>query len=76
MKKIYNILNYYLLKISMKNIIIHSLNPNYIYLPFDCYDRNIALIIYIPNHMLLKSVLDKNNTNIILNFPIFSPLIK
>ena len=73
------------------NEIINSLNKNYIYLPFDCYERNIASIMYIPNHTLLKIVLDnynyqlndmynfiniKNQTNIITNFPIFSPLIK
>ena len=73
------------------NEIINLLNENYIYLPFDCYERNIASIMYIPNHILLKIVLDnynyqlndmynfiniKNQTNIITNFPIFSPLIK
>jgi hypothetical protein len=73
------------------NEIINSLNQNYIYLPFDCYERNIASIMYIPNHSLLKIILDKydyqlndmynfikikNETNMITNFPIFSPLIR
>lgn len=73
------------------NEIVNSFNENYIYLPFDCYKRNIASIMYIPNHTLLKNVLDKynyqlndmynfmnikNETNMITNFPIFSPSIK
>ena len=69
------------------NEIINLLNENYIYLPFDCYERNIASIMYIPNHSLLKIILDKydyqlndmcnfikikNETNMITNFPIFA----
>jgi hypothetical protein len=57
-----------------------------IYLPFDTFNRNIASIMYIPNHKIFKSVLDhyednlndmenfsyiKQKTNYIENFPIF-----
>jgi hypothetical protein len=57
-----------------------------IYLPFDTFTRNIASIMFIPNHTIFKSVLDKYDfskndmenfsviqaqTGIIENFPIF-----
>jgi len=57
-----------------------------IYLPFDTFTRNIASIMYIPNHTIFKTVLDKydfskndmenfsiiqSQTGIIENFPIF-----
>jgi hypothetical protein len=69
------------------NILLDKLNNTNIYIPFDTFNRNIASIIYIPNHNLLKLVLDnydlnKNDmenfslinkkTNIITNFPIFN----
>lgn len=68
------------------NLLINKINNNFIYLPFDSFDRNIASIMYIPNHNILKIVLDnydlnKNDmynfssimkkTNLINNFPIF-----
>jgi hypothetical protein len=58
-----------------------------IYMPFDCYKRNIASIVYIPNSTILKQVLGEYNyskndmenfyyikqkTNLIKNFPIFN----
>ena len=68
------------------NTILNKLNNNKIYLPFDTFERNIASIMYIPNHNIFKSVLDlydlnKNDmfnfsriqkqTGLIENFPIF-----
>jgi len=61
-------------------------NKNYIYIPFDSYNRNIASIMYIPNKDIFKETLDnydnnKNDmenfayiqktTNLIQNLPIF-----
>lgn len=61
-------------------------DKNQIYIPFDTYNRNIASIVYIPNHEIFKCVLDnydfgKNDmenfsliqkkTGLIDNFPIF-----
>lgn len=57
------------------------------YMPFDCYKRNIASIVYIPNQTILRKVLDeydynkndmenfyniKYKTNLIKHFPIFN----
>jgi hypothetical protein len=68
------------------DILINSFNNNYMYLPFDTYKRNIASIMYIPNHDIFKIILDnyqfnlndmenfsiiKQKTNLIDNFPIF-----
>jgi hypothetical protein len=68
------------------NILDDKLNKNKIYLPFDTFTRNIASIMYIPNHNVFKSVLDlydfnqndmfnfsriKKQTGLIYNFPIF-----
>lgn len=62
------------------------LNQNYIYIPFDSYNRNIASIMYIPDKDIFKESLDKYNfnkndmenfayiqktTNLIQNLPIF-----
>jgi hypothetical protein len=59
---------------------------NRMYIPFDSFTRNIASIIYIPNHALFKNILDRYNlvqndmynfrnilvkTNYIDTFPIF-----
>lgn len=39
--------------------ILHSrLHGTKLYLPFDSYSRNIASIMYIPNHIIFKQVLD------------------
>lgn len=61
-------------------------NKNYIYIPFDSYNRNIASIMYIPNEKIFKQALDNYNfnkndmenfvyiqktTNLIQNLPIF-----
>jgi len=68
------------------DILLKYLDNNYIYLPFDRYTRNIASIMYIPNHFKFKMILDnydrnksdmenfsiiKNKTNLIKKFPIF-----
>jgi hypothetical protein len=57
-----------------------------LYIPFDCYERNVASIVYIPNHKIYHEILkeydcsksDMDNfskiqkiTNLIENFPIF-----
>lgn len=62
------------------------LDKTKIYMPFDTFTRNIASIMYIPNHSIFKTVLDKydfskndmenfsiiqSQTGIIENFPIF-----
>lgn len=71
------------------DILDSCLNKNYIYLPFDTFYRNIASIMYIPNHNIFKLVLDnydmtkndmenfsiiKQKTGLITNFPIFNSL--
>ena len=63
-----------------------KLNKKYLYIPFDTYNRNIASIMYIPNFIVFKNILDKydftkndmenfsyikQNTGLIQNFPIF-----
>lgn len=45
--------------------IINKFDNKYIYIPFDSYNRNIASIIYIPNHDILRNVL--NNYDITKN---------
>ena len=62
------------------------IDPNFMYIPFDTYRRNIASIIYIPNKEIYKTILDnydfnkndmenfcfiKQKTGLIKNFPIF-----
>jgi len=37
--------------------------PSPIYLPFDCYDRSIASIVYIPTHEILGKVLEHYDAN-------------
>ena len=68
------------------DILLDELNKEQFYIPFDCYDRTIASIVYIPNAMVLNNILsnydtnktDMNNfshiqkkTGLINNFPIF-----
>jgi hypothetical protein len=68
------------------NVLEKHLNKNCLYIPFDTYKRNIASIMYIPNHYTFKNILDvydfnkndmenfshvKSTTNLIKNFPIF-----
>ena len=68
------------------NVLIPFLNPNFMYIPFDSYDRTIASIVYIPNVNIYKEILDHYNLNtndmynfhnikyktgLIMNFPIF-----
>jgi hypothetical protein len=63
-----------------------KLNPRFVYLPFDSFRRNVASIMYIPNHSIFKSALDcydinrfdmenfseiRRQTQLIRNFPIF-----
>ncbi|MFZ4600263.1 MAG: hypothetical protein ACOYNN_16610 [Terrimicrobiaceae bacterium] len=60
--------------------------PTKLYIPFDTFKRNIASIVYIPNHSIFKTILDKydfkrndmenfseieKTTNLIEHFPIF-----
>jgi len=62
------------------------IDPNFMYIPFDTYRRNIASIMYIPNKEIYKTILDnydfnkndmenfcfiKQKTGLIKNFPIF-----
>jgi hypothetical protein len=68
------------------NVLLNKLDKKYVYIPFDTFTRNIASIIYIPDHNIFKNILDnydKNNndmynfslimrnTNLIDTFPIF-----
>jgi hypothetical protein len=73
------------------NILNSRLDKSKIYLPFDSYSRSIASIVYIPEHSLLKSVLDQYNygeddmynfasirtlvPGLIDQFPIYRPLL-
>jgi hypothetical protein len=67
------------------DVIADKLDRNYMYIPFDCYNRNIASIVFIPNHEVFKNILDnydyslndmdnfsiiQKNTQLINNFPI------
>jgi len=71
------------------NTLNYVLDKNFMYVPFDTFNRNIASIMYIPNSDVLKNVLDRYNkskndmenfsaikreTNLIQNFPIFPSL--
>lgn len=68
------------------DILQQYLDNNYMYIPFDCYMRNIASIMYIPDHHKFKIILDnydfgrsdmdnffaiQTKTNLIKKFPIF-----
>jgi hypothetical protein len=68
------------------DILMNNLDTNYIYMPFDSFQRNILSIIYIPNHTIWKKILDnydfnkndmenflqiKHKTKLIEHFPIF-----
>lgn len=68
------------------NLLREKLDRNYMYIPFDTFQRNIASIMYIPNHSVFKDILDhydmnkndmdnfaniKTNLRLIQNFPIF-----
>lgn len=70
-------------------MLLSSLTSNHIYIPFDCYKRSIASIVYFPNHEILKILLDHYSSdktdmenfsliskkiNIIENFPIFNSI--
>jgi len=66
--------------------LIDKVNKQFIYVPFDTFERNIASIMYIPNKDIYKVILDnydfnkndmenfsiiKQKTGLIQNFPIF-----
>jgi hypothetical protein len=68
------------------NSIINEFNKKYIYMPFDCYNRNISSIMYIPCYEVFNEVLKyydpnkndmenfvqiKKKTNLIQTLPIF-----
>lgn len=68
------------------NVLDNVVDKTKIYLPFDTFTRNIASIMFIPNHAVFKTVLDKydfakndmenfsiiqSQTGLIENFPIF-----
>ena len=73
------------------DILKSRLDETKIYLPFDSYSRSVACIVYIPEHALLKSVLDQYNYSdndmcnfaniraavpgLIDQFPIYRPLL-
>jgi len=71
------------------DILIPACNPTYVYMPFDCWNRNIASIVYIPNHVVFGNILQhydhtqtdmanfsviREKTGLIETFPIF-PLL-
>jgi hypothetical protein len=68
------------------DVLQRYINPNFMYIPFDSYNRSIASIVYIPNVNIYKTILDHYNLNktdmenfafirtqtgLITNFPIF-----
>lgn len=71
------------------DILMNSLDKSKVYIPIDCYKRNVASIVFIPNHQILETILNKYNyslsdmenfikikqmtNNIIENFPISMP---
>lgn len=85
LKDVFHIENDVLLYYNIDRI-INGINKNYVYLPFDTYNRDIASIIYIPSENIFKNILDnydltkndmenfsiiKQKTGLIKNFPIF-----
>ena len=69
------------------DILIHTLDKNNVYIPFDTFNRTIASIMYIPSATIFKKILDNYNLNkndmenfsqirqtigLIDNFPIFN----
>lgn len=68
------------------DLLLEKVDKGKLYVPFDTYQRNIASIMYIPNHNVFKEILDKYDPNLndmenfflirlqtdkIDNFPIF-----
>lgn len=68
------------------DILNNKIDRKYLYIPFDCYHRNIASVVFVPKHEILKSILDhydyslndmqnfsiiQKKTSLINNFPIF-----
>lgn len=68
------------------DLLLNKVNKKFVYLPFDNLNRNVASIMYIPDAVVFKKVLDnyspyetdmqnfvtiKSKTDIIQNFPIF-----
>ena len=74
------------------NILLNKLEKTKMYIPFDAYNRTIASIVYIPNHIVLGNILNKYDfhkndmenfvyiktqlPHLINHFPICSPNIK
>jgi hypothetical protein len=85
-ENVIHIENDVLLYYNFETTVLNSIDKNFIYIPFDTYERNIASILFIPNHSIFKSVLElydnnkndmynfssiKRSTQLIKNFPIF-----
>jgi hypothetical protein len=45
------------------SILESALSSDFLYIPFDCFHRNIASIVFIPNHTIFKQILDHYNVN-------------
>jgi hypothetical protein len=43
--------------------LLEFLDKNKLYIPFDTIDRNVASIVYIPNHTIFKEILDHYDFN-------------
>jgi len=43
------------------NVLAEKVDTNKIYIPFDCYERNIASIMFIPNYTIFSRILDNYN---------------
>lgn len=67
--------------------LLDKVDKNFLYIPFDCFTRNVASIVYIPDANVFRQILDlyspsesdmfnfvriKKNTSLIENFPIFN----
>lgn len=68
------------------SVITQRCNPQYLYIPFDTYQRNIASVVFIPNHSIFEQILNhydfskndmenfraiREKTGLIKSFPIF-----
>lgn len=85
-ENVIHIENDVLLYYNFETTVLDRIDRNYMYTPFDTYERNIASILYIPNSTLFQKILElydvnkndmhnfshiKKQTQLIKNFPIF-----
>jgi len=85
-KNVVHIENDVLLYYNFETVLLDKIDQEYMYIPFDSYERNIASILFIPNHTIFRKILEnydftkddmhnfthiKRSTQLIKSFPIF-----